>query len=236
MLNYSLHENVLTERTDDYAAQTHPAAVYAREQFIDLMLQRGTLVTKTDIMAVFNDMEETAGYIIESGGTINLPLFHTAFSISGVFDSALDTFDPTRHKLHVTVQKGTVLREKEKEVKPVKINAPSPQPQVLEVKDCLSGQVNTALTPNGVVEIDGINIKLAGDNAAVGLYFVDALNPANAVKAEAIIHNKPSSVLAMVPGLLPNHGYRIKIVTQYSIGKVLKEPKTTIYEKTLQTP
>jgi hypothetical protein len=165
MLNYSLHENLLTERTDDYAAQTHVSAVYTREQFIDLMLQRGTLLTKTDILAVFNNMEETAAYIIENGGQVNLPLFNTSFSITGVFEGATDTFDPNRHKLHVNIHKGTVIRDAEKAVRVAKVNAPSPQPQVLEVKDSVSGQVDTTLTSGGAVEIVGINIKIAGDNA-----------------------------------------------------------------------
>jgi hypothetical protein len=50
------------------------------------MLQRGTLLTKTDIIAVFP--------ILPAGSTVNLPLFNTSFSISGVFDSPLDNFDP----------------------------------------------------------------------------------------------------------------------------------------------
>ncbi|KAA6344131.1 hypothetical protein EZS27_008213 [termite gut metagenome] len=231
MLNYSLHENLLTERTDDYAAQTHASAVYTREQFIDLMLQRGTLVTKTDIVAVLNNIEETARYIIENGGQLNLPLFNTSFSISGVFDGILDTFDPNRHKLHVTIHNGTLLRDAEKAVKLAKVNAPAPQPQILEVKDSVSGQVDTILTAGGAVEIDGINIKIVGDNEAVGLYFV--AEDTTETKAVTLISNKPSLVLSLIPALASGN-YRIKIVTQYSGGKDLKEPKTTIYSKTLQ--
>ena len=122
MLEYSLHENLLTERTDDFAAQPHIKTIYKREQLIDLMLQRGTLVTKTDIVAVLNNLEETVDFVVRNGGAVNLPLFDTGFSIGGVFDSAMDTFDPARHKLHVTIRKGTLLRTAEREVKLTKIN------------------------------------------------------------------------------------------------------------------
>jgi hypothetical protein len=77
MLDYSLHKNLLTDRKDDYAAQTHPKISYNKEQFIDLMLQRGTLMTKTDALAVFNNIEETAVYVIKNGGMLNLPVFNT---------------------------------------------------------------------------------------------------------------------------------------------------------------
>ncbi|MDR3327897.1 MAG: DUF4469 domain-containing protein [Prevotellaceae bacterium] len=231
MLNYSLHENLLTERTDDYAAQAHASAVYTREQFISLMLQRGTLVTKTDIVAVLNNIEETVAYIIENGGQLNLPLFNTSFSISGVFEGAVDSFDPNRHKLHVNLHKGTLVRDAEKLVKVAKVNTPSPQPQILEVRDSVSGEVDTALTSGGVVEINGINIKISGDEHVCGLFFVDEGN--NEIKAVTLVSNKPATVFAIIPEL-PHEDYRVKIVTQYSGHRDLREPKTTVFNRVLK--
>ncbi len=57
MLEYSLHDNMLTERTDDMSAHMHSRENYDRDAFINLMLQRGMLVTKTDIVAVFTNQE-----------------------------------------------------------------------------------------------------------------------------------------------------------------------------------
>jgi hypothetical protein len=230
MLEYSLHENVLTERKDDYAAQTHSKTVYTREQFIDLMLQRGTLVTKTDIVAVLNDVEETVSYIVKNGGMVNLPLMNIGFSISGVFDGAMDTFDPHRHKLHVNVSKGTLLRDAEKEVKLTKVNAPSPQPQILEVRDSVSGKVDEILTSGGAVEISGIHIKLTGNNDTVGLWFV--AEDGTETQAATIVTNKPAQIIALIPPLNIGGNYQVKIATQYSGAKDLKEPKVTVYNKT----
>ena len=230
MLDYSLHENQLTERTDDFTAQTHVKKVYNKEQFIELMLQRGTLMTKTDALAVLNNIEETAAYIVGNGDGINLPLFNIGFSLSGVFDGATDSYDPKRHRLHANISKGTVLRNAESEVKLTKINASSPQPQILEVKDSVTGKVDEVLTAGGAVEINGVNIKIAGDNAACGLYFVDE-NGAE-TKAVTVIQNKPATVLSLIPALATG-SYRVKITTQYSGGNLLKEPKTTIYGKAL---
>ncbi|MDR1380957.1 MAG: DUF4469 domain-containing protein [Tannerella sp.] len=231
MLEYSLHENLLTERKDDYAAQTHSKTVYTREEFINLMLQRGTLVTKTDIVAVLNDVEETVAYIVKNGGMVNLPLLNISFSISGVFDSVMDTFDPHRHKLHVNVGKGVLLRDVEKEVKLIKVNAPSPQPQVLEVKDSISGRVDEILTSGGAVQIEGLNIKLAGDKDSVGLWFIN--EDGFQTQAVTIITNKPAQIIALIPQLADGANYQVKIFTQYSSGKNLKEPNTTVYGKTL---
>ena len=93
MLKYALQENLLTERPDDYAAQTIVEGSYDKEAIINLMLQRGTLATRTDMLAVLNLFEEVITGLIQNGGTINLPLFNTSFSISGVFDGPMDIFD-----------------------------------------------------------------------------------------------------------------------------------------------
>ena len=231
MLDYSLHENLLTERTDDFIAQTHIKKVYNKEQFIDLMLQRGTLVTKTDAVAVFNNIEETAAYIVSEGDGINLPLFNVGFSLSGIFDGAMDSYDPRRHRLHANITKGKVLRNAESEVKLSKINASSPQPLILEVTDSVTGRVDEVLTSGGAVEINGVHIKIAGDNAACGLYFVN--EDGAETKAVTVIQNKPATVISLIPALATGY-YRVKITTQHSGGKPLKEPKTTIFGKSLQ--
>ena len=84
MLKYTLQENLLTERPDDYMAQTIATRSYDKEAIIALILRRGTLLTRTDVLAVLNGLEETVADIIKDGGTVNLPLFNTSFSISGV--------------------------------------------------------------------------------------------------------------------------------------------------------
>jgi hypothetical protein len=231
MLKYSLHENPLTERPDDFVARPHPSASYNREQFIDLMLQHGTTVTRTDIVAVFNAMEETGVYIIENGGTFNLPLMITGFRMPGIYEGALDTFDPTRHSLHATVNRGVLVRDIENRIRLEKVNTPIPQPQILEVKDSVTGSVDTLLTSGGAVEIAGIHIKIAGIKPENGVYFVSS--GGTETKVETIVSNKPSLLIVLVP-LLPADTYRIKVTTQYSGSIILKEAKTTVFPKDLR--
>jgi hypothetical protein len=234
MLEYSLHENLLTEeRTDDYSAQTHSKTSYNKDALIELMLQRGTLTTKTDVLAVLNNLEETVAYVIRQGGTVNLPLFGTGFSISGVFEGATDVFDPLRHHLHVNIRKGTLLRAAEEDVKLMKVNVASPQPQILEVKDSVSGSVDDRLTPGGVLEITGVNIRISGKNPACGLFFVSDDMP-ETLKVETLVTNNPSSLVAIIPFLAPGGRYRVKVVTQYQHSRRdLNEPRTTTFPKLL---
>jgi hypothetical protein len=233
MLDYSLHDNLLTERPGDMSAKAHPSGSYDREAFINVMLERGTLVTKTDIVAVLTNMEEAAASIVKNGGTINMPLFNTSFSITGVFDGPTDSFDAARHKLKVNVRKGSVFREAEQQVKMSKANTVSPQPQIMEVKDVTSGKIDSVLTSGGIIEIAGINIKLSGKKSDVGLCFVAEDGTEN--KAAVVAANKPSRVIAQIP-VLAKGVYKVKIVTQFCgrNGKDWKEAKVATYNRSFR--
>ena len=231
LLKYSLVENVLTERPDDYSAQTHSAGSLDKEAIIARVLNKGTLLTRTDVLAVMNAIEETVVDVHLQGFTVTLPLLNTSFSISGVFESPMDTFDGNRHKLNINLTKGVLLREAEKSVKVEKTNAPAPQPQIQEVKDSVSGTVNDRLTSKGVVEVRGYNLKIDGDDPSCGLWFV--AENGSETKATVIIDNKPSKVIAMIPELTSG-SYQVKVATQYSGGgRFLLAPKVFVYPKSL---
>ena len=231
MLKYSLVENLLTDRPDDYSAQTHSMTSLDKEAIITRMLQRGNLLTRTDILAVLNGFEETVTDALLEGNNLTLPLFNTSFSISGVFESPLDIFDGNRHKLNINLTKGVLLRNAESKVKFEKTTAPVPLPQIQEVKDSLSGTVNERLTAGGVIEVRGYNLKIEGSRPECGLWFV-AENGAE-VKSGVVIENKPARVIAMIPALASGN-YQVKVVTQYSGGgRLIVLPKQFVYPKRL---
>lgn len=232
MLKYALVENLLTERPNEYSAQVYASKTFDKKKFIERLLQKGTLMTETDAVAAMNAIESTVIEIIEEGGTLNLPLFNTSFTVSGIFEGPIDTFDGKRHKLNIKFTKGILLREVEKRIMMEKTVAAVPQPTILEVRDSLSGKVNEILTPNGVIEVRGVNIKIAGEDPDCGLWFTNESGKEE--KAAVFIENKPSVVIAAIPALATG-AYQLKIVTRYtsSGGRILKNTKTCIYHKIL---
>jgi hypothetical protein len=230
-IKYALVENLLTERPDDFSAQVISKGSLDREAIIRRILQKGTSLTRTDVLAVLNGLEETVDDATQDGYTVNLPLFNTSFSISGVFESAMDTFDGNRHKLNINLTKGTLLRSAEKKIKVEKTAAHAPHPSIMEVKDSVSGAVNERLTAAGVAEIRGYTLRIEGADPACGLWFVEA--GGSETKATVIVENKPSRIVAMIPALKPGM-YQVKIATQFSgTAKLLKAPKIIVYPKNL---
>ena len=232
MVKYVLSENLLTARPDDFMATPVDVKSFDRDTIVEMMLKRGTLLTKTDILAVLNSLEEVVADIVKDGGAVNMPLFNTSFSISGVFDGAMDTFDPNRHRLYVNLNKGTLLRDVEKQVKTSKTEMSAAAPSVVEVRDVLSGTSNEKLTPMGVIQVFGSGLRIEGTEPTVGLWFVPAEGAQPPIKANVMVSNKPSSLTAMVPALDAGT-YRIRVATQYagSGSRLLKTPRITTWEK-----
>ena len=232
MIKYHLKENLLTERADDYSAQVLTAGTCDKDALVERMLQRGSLLTKTDILAVLNSVEETVVDLIKEGNTVAIPLFQTGFSISGVFEGAMDMFDPARHKLNITINKGTLLRDAQAQVKLEKTSATASTFAITEVRDTVSGTVNTTLTPSGIMEIYGSNIKVTGDNPDCGIYLVSADGSEN--KVSVIAQNTPSTLMCLLPALAAGT-YQVKVVTQFGTGGAtqLKTPRTTQFERDL---
>lgn len=231
MIKYHLVENHLTDRDNDYTAQVQSASSFDKNALVDRMLQRGTLLTKTDILAVLNSFDETVCDVLKEGSTINLPLFNTGFSISGVFEGAMDSFDPARHDININISRGLLLRELKDDISAEKVATPAPSNNIIEVKDSITGKVNESVTSGGVFEIYGSGIKVSGSSADVGVYF-EAFDGTTS-KVATIVQNNPSNLIVMVP-VLKAGDYTLKIVTQYAGGKDLKEPRIVIFANKLK--
>jgi hypothetical protein len=71
-----------------------------------------------------------------------------------------------------------------------------------------------------------------GDNPANGVYFIDEQGNRTQVDVSDIVINKPSELMIMVPSL-PAGMYRIEVTTQYAVSSLLKDSRTTTFDKIL---
>ena len=146
MLKYALRENLLTAQTDDYMAQTVDARSYSGEEIVELMLKRGSTLTKADAAAAVELYNTVCAELIADGCNLNTPLMNTSLSVSGVFSGANDSFDPSRHAIKLNIAPGTLLREAAGKVRAEKTQAASTDPYITAVRDVVSGEVNGTLT------------------------------------------------------------------------------------------
>ena len=232
MLKYCLRENLLTPAPDDYMAQAADVRSYTLDEIIDLMMEKGSTLTRADVAATLQVYGEVVSAIIKDGSAVNTPLMNTSMSISGVFDGANDSFDKKRHTVNLNITAGTLLRDAVTKVKCEKTEGASTDPYITEVTDIVTGTVNTSLTKGGVVQLVGSRLKFDVKDTAQGIFFVPETGAP--VRAAVIAENKPARLMAIIPADLPAGTYYIEVRTKILEGnKSGKTLKTGRFNKAL---
>ena len=232
MLKYCLRENLLTPDENDYMAQTADVRSFSLDEIIDLMMEKGSTLTKADTKAALQVYGEVVSALIKDGAAVNTPLMNTSLSISGVFNGANDAFDKKRHAVNLNITAGTALKAALGKIKCEKTGTASTDPYINEVKDVVSGKVNEVLTKGGVVQITGSRLKFDQKDAVQGIFFIPETGAP--VRAAVIAENKPARLMAIIPADLAAGTYYIEVRTKHANAtKQLKTLKTGRFAKPL---
>jgi hypothetical protein len=233
MLEYTLEANELTENPSDLRAQVVNVPSATQEDLINRIMEIGAGLTRSDVLSVFEAEKQVIARIIADGGAVNTEIFNAFPSISGVFETPDEPFDPTKHKVHIKLQPGTALRSAVAEVRTRRVAAVVTGTVITAVTDLKTGAINSTLTPGRDLKISGVKLRIAGKEGDVGLYFVPEAGDPVLVDITDIVVNNPSELIALTPALAAGT-YRVRIVTQYSSGsRALKVPHTFTFDKPL---
>jgi hypothetical protein len=232
MLEYTLEENPLTDEAGDYRAQVVNVTSFTSGQLADRIMKIGAGLTRSDIASVLEAAKQVIADIIAEGGAVNFELFNAHPSIQGVFNGPEDGFDHGRHKIKVNLHPGSALRSAVDGIKVKKVAAVLTGTVITSVLDVKTGAVNTTLTPGRDIKITGAKLKIAGDDPAVGLYFVPPSGDPVKVDPTDFVINNPAEIIAVIPPLSAGV-WRVRVVTQYTGGTVLKTPRTFTFDKDL---
>ncbi|MGF7137816.1 DNA-binding domain-containing protein [Roseimarinus sediminis] len=219
-LKYYLAENYLTPDPSDFMAQVNTSRSYTLDDVVKEMLRRGTSLTGTDVYAVLNLFHQVIGDVITEGYSINLPLCNGQPSISGVFSSPADSFDPNRHVLKYNLNPGLLIRDAIREIKTEKIDPTDKSPYIEQYIDVLSHTTNDVLTSKGIGEIQGSRIAFDATDEEQGIWLV--ATDGTATKVSTVAMNKPSKVIFMVPELAAGE-YELLLKVKYPGSKTLRE-------------
>ena len=102
-----------------------------------------------------------------------------------------------------------------------------------EVLDTYSGTCNSVLTPGGILRVIGHKIKVEGDDPDCGVWF-EAVADGTRTKATGNMGaNHANEVVTLIPPLAAG-AYKLLIVTRFTHGTPLKEPRTIEAEPELK--
>lgn len=207
-LKFALFENHLTSDPGDYMAVVQNLQSKTQEDVINLMISRGSTVTKAEALSVLEEYTIALLQLLKDGYAINTPVFNLSPSVKGVFTSPDQSFNSSVHSVKINITTGARLREIGKQVIVEKVKGASPQPDIEYLDDLGSGTRNEELTPGNIAQVRGSRLKFDPADPAQGIFLIAAGGAET--KVATVARNKPAQVDFLVPPLLPGE-YRLEV-------------------------
>jgi hypothetical protein len=218
-ISFYLVPNPITPDPLDQSARVITNQTHDEESIIKEMLKRGSTITKADIGAVLNVFFEVVADEVAEGNAVNLPLFNIRPGISGVFNSVTDGFDAARHLKKANVSSGILLTQKMSLATVSKVNQAVTAPFLISFTDVNTQSANSILTPAGIGQIIGEELKFNAANPAEGIFFVAA--DGTATKATVIANRTDTKLVFSIPATLTTGNYTLEVRKGYGTTNIV---------------
>jgi hypothetical protein len=231
-----LRNNKLTPNPTDYVAEVDTAgATRLQQDIIDHIVSEGSEVKAETIQAILERANNAKRYFVLRGYSVFDGIVHVTPRVTGSWEGK-ETFTEGKHKVTVDASLAKSLQEELKQVGVEVLGVADSGARILLVTDVATGNTDGVLTPGDDVVIAGNKIKVAGQpqpdgspEPGIGVFFVSERG--DVVPAARISENKPTRVVARVPGDIAPGDYTLRIVTRYTGGAtLLKAPRLIDYE------
>lgn len=228
-VRYGLMENLLTDDPNDYRAVTTDNETDTEEDIVDDMVERGSTVTRADIVSVLEEYRASIRRRVAMGRNISTPLFEAYHTISGVFNGPNDNFDRSRHQVKLSMNPGKVLKEVMSSVEVQRVDIDPATPVIQRVEDLRTHSINDEFSSGDIIAIRGANLKFDESDPQQGVFFID--DSGNESKATNVAKNKPSELLVFAPeGLSGTYHIEVRAILPkrktLSVNRFQKELST----------
>jgi hypothetical protein len=220
VLKYYLQPNPVTPDPNDQSARVLSGNVLNFEDIVTEARRRGTTLTETDLRAAGNLLFETVCHAVAQGNSVNLPLANFRGSITGVFTNATDSFDPSRHTVRAVISQGTMMAEHMASATLEKVLQSQPSPTLIEYFDVNTQTANSKLTPNGIGQISGEELKFDPANAAEGIFIVSSSG--TATKVVVIASRTEGKLVFSIPAGLAAGNYTLEVRRGYGNAATIR--------------
>jgi hypothetical protein len=212
-IKFYLQPNPITPDPNDQSARVATNVTLSSDDIVKKALLRGTTLTETDLRAVMTLLFNVIGDEIADGNAVTLPLVNIRPSITGVFSSATDSFDDSRHVKRASLSAGVLLTQKMQGAKVEKIPSSQPAPDLQEYMNINTGTANSILTPGGIGQLTGSELKFDPSNLEEGIYLVHETG--TETKITVLATRTEGRLVFSIPGGLATGGYRLEVRRGY---------------------
>lgn len=218
-IKYYLQPNPITPDPNDQSARVISNQVHDVDSITREMLRRGSTITEADVRAVLKVFFEVVTDEVAEGNNVNLPLVNIKPGISGVFSDATDSFDASRHIKKATVSSGILLTQKLNFANVEKVTQPQAAPALIQFTNVNTQTVNSILTPGGIGQIIGEELKYNPANVTEGIYFI--ASDGTATKVEIIASRTEGKLVFSIPSTLVAGNYTLEVRKGYGSTNIV---------------
>lgn len=219
--------NTVTKDPNDKILILDPAGKIGLDKVFDEMRLEDTGLRQETLVHVVSLYERVVARLLMNGYHVNTGLFYAVPRFTGLIEKG--RWNPEKNNIYVSFTQDKVLRE---EIRKTEIAIQGEKAElmyVIETEDRSTGLTDGSMTPGRNFAIRGAYLRVEGDDASVGITFVNAETKAQVkLTSDMFAVNNPSELIFLVPTGLPEGNYELSICTQYSRNKVLlKQPRST---------
>lgn len=229
-----LHDNYLTDDPNDFLARVNNERTLGIDDICQSANARGGAdISAASMSHAVNLFLKEMSYLLCDGYSVNTGYFTVGTQIKGVFNSPKETFNANKHAIYFLFNQGDILRKELSNIEVSIIGVAETGCEIAQVTDVKTGSVNDVITTGRNIKIKGSKIKLAGDDATVGVSFIEQTTGLiTRVDMWDIVSNNPSELIIVVPEMIEGK-YILEIRTQYCGSNNLKTTRKATFNKTL---
>lgn len=229
-INVQMMDNTLTaDDPNDKIFSVVSNGTADKERIVSEMMAVNPGLERETLRMVLDLENRVVKRLVLSGMRVNNGLVEMAAQCRGVVHGT--AWDPQVNSLYVNVNQGKELREA---IAATTVNVVGEKGATMYFSTGTS--VGHSDDPSFVANaglpftLTGRNIKLAGDDKAVGITFTDDKGATTRVADNMVAVNQPSQLIFVVPASLSEGTYTLTVTTQYNPGRLLKSPRSVSRE------
>lgn len=231
-----LYKNNLSEVANAYYARPATERTLSLTDVCKSAVSRGDASFSVKKMSVaVEEWFEEAVYQMMNGFAINNGYILMYLTMEGNFDGPKDSYDETRHKLKVKINPTAGITDELENVVVNVVGAGSIDPEISEITDMYTGNVDSTMSPGWTLCINGERLKIVGDDESCGVDLISTTDGTTThLTGVYIMRNEPAQLWVMVPTDLAAGEYSVRVTTQFSSQNyTLKSPRTVTYKTAL---
>jgi len=221
-IRVKLYPNHLPNAEGTYIARTSSEATLNIDQVCAALKNRGGFTGSFDtLIENVRQYFDEAAYQLCDGFAVNTGYYSIHPNVGGTFSTPNEDYDPEKHPISFRFRTRLALRRLIENIGIEVEGVADTMGFIDEFTDIETESVNETATPGGQFIITGQKIKTAGDNTAVGVYFVNTQGTEIKV-TKRLAENVPTKVIGIVPPLTSGV-WKIAIKTQYTHGNTISK-------------